>query len=212
MKAFKHIIAALLCIVFALSLCACEPEGDETLILGSWEAEFDVSDTLKQLIPQTDTSYDQYFDLEGISFTIRYTFLEDGKFEYGFSEDASREDYDRFVNEFKKGMRIILDDAYSSQYGGFAEFCESMGTTEDVILDSYLSDFAPDKIFAVSEGRYKIEEGKILISNDPKANPTGSTYWVYTELTDSSLTVSESYVANSQTATDVFPKVFTKVA
>lgn len=211
MNTIKHFAALLLCLCLVFSLCACSPEGDEALILGSWEAKFDVSDELMSFVTGDDISMQEYFDFEGIAFTVRFTFLEDGSMEYGFVQESSQEDYERFVSVFKAGMTQLLDEAYASQYGSFDGFCEQMGTKPDLVLDNFLSDLSPDTLFATSHGRYKVEDGKILISNDAKAEPTGSTYWVYTELNDIALNISESYTSGSLNTNSAFPKTFTKV-
>lgn len=213
MKTVKKITALLLCLCAVLCLCACssEPEGDDAKILGVWETTFDVSDELMQLTCGNEDSLKAYFDFEGISFVARFTFLEDGTMGYCFDRAGSEEAYDRFVTEFKEGMRKFCEDAYAEQYGSFDEFCTQMNTTPDTVLDAFLADLSPDDLFAVSEGRYKVEDGKILLSTDVKTEPAGGTYWVYTELTDTELCVSEGYTNGAKSDIDSFPMNFTKV-
>ncbi len=213
MKAIKHITAAVLCIVVLLSLCACnEPEGDEALILGSWEAEFDVTATLMELATGGDISLEDYYDFDGICFTARFTFNKDGTMEYGFDKESSKEAYDRFAAAYKEGMKRLCDEAYAEQYGSFDAFCEEMHTTPDIVLENYLNDLSTDMLFTAEEGRYKIEDGKVLLSSDSKTEPTGTTYWVYTELSDEKLYVSESYTAGVLSDNGSFPKTFVKVS
>ncbi len=212
MKIKRHIAAAVAAFSLLLCVSACSgPEGDEALILGTWEAEFDVTEQLISLSTGDDVELGSYFEFGEYKFKAHFTFLENGKMEYSFDEESSREAYDRFAAAYKDGMRRFCEVAYAGQYGSFDAFCEQMNTTPETILNGFLEDISADKMFAVSEGRYKVEDGKILISTDPKANPTGSTYWVYTELSDTTLSISESYTSGALNTSESFPKTFTRV-
>ncbi len=211
MSVFKKALAMILAVsaVFALTACS-GAETDSDRILGTWEAEFDVTDDLLRLAAGDDSSLREYFDFDDIRFVARFTFYKDGHMEYGFNKEASAEGYEKFKAAYETGMRKFCDEVYAEQYGSFEQFCEDYGTTPETVLENMLQDLGPDKLFAVEKGRYKVEDGKILYSTNMGKAPSGTTYWVYSVLDDTTLKVDESYTENVKNETAAYPKIFTK--
>lgn len=211
MKLLKRTLAGILVLLALMSLSACSGEmTDADRIVGTWEAEFDVSDELLHLAAGDDVSLRQYFDFGEISFVARFTFFEDGHMEYGFDKKASAEGYEKFAAAYEAGMRKFCEEAYAEQYGSFEKFCEDFGTTPEAVLSGMLDDLGPDKLFALEQGRYKVEDGKIFYSTNIGKAPQSGTYWVYSSLDDTTLNVEESYTEGVKNENGAYPKAFTK--
>ena len=75
MSVFKKVLAMILAVSAVFALAACSgAETDSDRILGTWEAEFDVTDDLLRLAAGDDSSLREYFDFDDIRFVARFTF------------------------------------------------------------------------------------------------------------------------------------------
>jgi len=173
-----------------------EEPNDAEMILGTWKADLDIADEIKNSItPEELEEINEIFSLDTFNITLLITFNDDGTYSMAVDEASVQVT----VDEMMKGMEEYIVDTFD------AELAES-GLTLDMLLalsEMTYEEFMAEMMSEVEEipaeltsnilasfnftGKYVVEDGKLFTFDEVLDE---NNYDNYT-LTDSALTLTE---------------------
>lgn len=223
MKKLSKALALILCLAMLFVMCACG-ENDTEKFVGTWEAEVDMTDTALASLEDELGDLMVYFDFGKIISVITFTFDADGTYEMTMKlTDESVEGYN---SALKDGLKAMMSDQLAAEMEAYgmtqeeyeAAYIEAYGVTVDEDIDAYIEQAIQEidiqQILADSsmEGNWKVQDGKLFMTEDVDDDFDEASYDVYEALTDTGFTiVSEFNEGEEDTENDLYPINFTKV-
>ena len=229
----KKLVSLLLTLCLVLSFVGCGSKGPE--ILGTYETTVDLK---KMLVEQMDAesglglSFDEYLD--SCEVVLISEFKEDGTYRQSVDMDKFEVTYENL----KAAMVVYMEDAFVqllidqvALYGVVVETKEELEaaagmTFDEIILQSLGMDLATFidtmmgeslleefKEVAMTEGKYKAENGKLHMSESLDTDYEEDAYEVYT-IEGDVVTVTEGVNMENADFVEYFgyPMVMTKVS
>lgn len=239
MKKLTKIMALVLCLVMVFALCACGDSGekqdteqkevkktDTELLVGNWKAEIDMTDVVVDSFAAEigDEEVMSYFDFGKIMTELTFTFNEDGT--YKMTMELSNKTVKAFNTALEEGVRAYMEDIIAAQIEAYgmtmeefeAEYLEETGVTVaddiDANIEELMAEFDIEELLADSsiEGNWKVENGKLYMTEDVDDDFEDGTYDVYEDLTEESFKIVAEYNDGEEdTESGVYPIAFTKV-
>lgn len=226
MKNFKRIAALILAFVMVFALCACDngsakgkhkdkdkeevKKTDAELIVGTWEAEIDLSAQIEQELESSPEMADlmSYFDFSDVMITMRLEFDKDGNYTMSYvdrgTKDAIRaayiEGFTAMFNEQLAGTGYTIADVAAEENMSEEEYLNALA---DIGMQSVNSAFGE-----ISSGKYEIEDGKLfmLVDDTEKSDDSYVTY----KLSEDELTLKASYLDGEDEHVPFMPLTFDK--
>ncbi len=152
----KRVLSVIVSMLLVVGICftfyGCG--SDEKKIIGEWKCKADFTKYVNDELGKEDELKSLIGDFKFKNLTLDFTFVfdEDGKVEFSCSDKAR----DKFSKEFTDQFIGALSDKLSG-----------LGITEDQIRDEFADSsdaFVPE--IDDEESYYKIEDGKIYLSDD----------------------------------------------
>lgn len=208
----KKRIALVLCLVLALSavLCGCGTEKDK--LLGSWTTTIDMAAMFNEELA-AEPEMAEYLSVETLEIGFQLTFNEDDTYALTVDPttmDAAAETLGQVVSE---GMRKYFSDALAAQgiEMDIDEALAAMGMDLDALVEEMKDEvFSEEAVAEMNvEGRFKVEDGKLYLTESVDEEPVGGEYNTYT-LDGDKLTLDAGSEADSDMAF-MFPMVLERV-
>lgn len=175
----RKILSLLLCLLLAaslmLSLCACNnggnnddgsqpggspnPEEPAAAYLGKWKTIQDFTNVLEAY------AYVQglgQVNLKDFYYTVTLELKEDGTFIMDYDRTAAA----NTVEWIRYELKLRLEDNADN----LNQILQDRNLTLDALIDSLLEPFTPESLAMATSGYYKVENGKIYISNTQTFN------------------------------------------
>lgn len=187
----KKIIALLLCVLMVCGLFAGCSKGatDEEKIVGSWTAKVDIAKAMNAIFEVQDPDMAETMALKDVVVTIVWEFTEDGEYSMKVDKKASADAMDDLVAQIETGMPKYLEKTLGMSIEEFEEL--SGMKIEDLIAEAFGDDPAGMLMesFEDLEGQYKLDDGKLYISDDPDNEPGKDDYYTYEFKGDDEMTL-----------------------
>lgn len=178
----KRSILKTLCIVmmFAVLLTMGGCASDEERIIGTWKAEVDCKDWFMESFMEGSDSDEEtkkiaeYIKIDSFKMTLVMTFNEDGTYSMGADPETVIKAMEGIKEDVRQGMENYLSDMFEELLGepvtgdDLKEFLDPM--MEEAFGEKAMNELV-DEVGETAEGRYKIEDGKIYISEDKDTEP-----------------------------------------
>lgn len=223
MKKLTKIMALVLCLAMVFALCACGKSDSEKLI-GKWEAEVDLSDVAIASLEAELGDVMDYFDFGKLISVMTFNFSEDGTYKMTMKlDDKSLEDFNA---AFKDGLMALMYDATEEELAAYdmtmeegdAAYLETYGMTieeyNELSVEAIMEEMDFQQLFADNslEGNWKVEDGKLYMTEDVDDDFDEGTYDVYEDLTEAGFKiVTEFNDGEEDTESGVYPIAFSKV-
>ncbi len=188
MKRFFALVLAMLCL-FAFVACDedTDTEGnnkkdDAELILGTWEAEIDMTEALNESM-NFDEEMAGYITIEDFKITVQMTLNDDGTYKSLTTEESANEAFGNLKKAMVDGLTAYFTDVATQANISLNDLLAAMNLTsveeyvniafDESVMDEMTGGF-------VSEGLYKIEDGKFYTTDDGEEEIDESEYEEYT--------------------------------
>ena len=228
MKKILSVVLALLIMVsamFAFASCEEKPSDDNgekndkkddaELIVGTWEAEIDFTKAMNEKMA-LDDEIAEYIKIKDFKFTLRATINEDGTYKFIATEESVNKAFDNLKKSMVSGFEAYFNDMAEEYEMSVNDFLDAMGVSSveefvDLSFDEEVGDEFVDEL--VSEGVYKIKDGKFYTSDDGEDEIDESEYEEYT-LSAKQFKLTK-YVGEddekSEVAEYIYPMIFKRV-
>lgn len=204
----KKRIALVLCLVLVLSavLCGCGSEQDK--LVGTWKTTVNMAESYNQELA-SDPEMAEYLSVETLEIGFTLTFNEDGT--YALTVDPASMDAaaEVLAQSMTDGLKNYFTDILAAQgvEMDVEEALAAMGMDLDTLVEELKNEAFSEEAYTEMnvEGRYKVEDGKLYLTEDVNAEPAGGEYNTYT-LEGATLTLEAGSEADSDMAF-MFPMV-----
>ena len=204
----------LLCILLILvTLTGCGKKAEK--LLGTWEAELDMTAMIRE---ELGSAFNDLFTLDGLTFTARITFCDDGTYQITVDSDSVAATFDSILADMEDALIKMLENEIAVL--GLDMSVEDMlalsGRGTDILLDETIAAIDLYSIIdqVVEEcslrGNFEAKGGKLYLSDGLEHTPDPNTYETYT-INDTTLTISASGAEDGAFA-GLYPVTFTKVS
>ncbi len=163
----KRTMAISLCLllVLGLLLCGC---SEKPPVLGSWKASADAGGILRKIIEDQNGSVGDYVTIDNCEMVLLAEFREDGT----YSLKVDQEVFGASLEAQKEAMKPAMLKYMMDSLGLDEETMKSFNINIDTIIDQVLDEGMTTSLAQLDlEGRYKVEENKLLLSGSPDAEP-----------------------------------------
>lgn len=213
-KSMKKLLCVVLSLVLALSMIGCGG-SDAEKIIGTWEGEMDAAELLNAGMDTGDESMSEYIHADSFPVVWQFTFNEDGTCRLAIEEESFKESFNAYLETFKAGLTKYLEDmlAEMGMEMSVDELLTQMGGSLDDLVAETLNDEMIEEAMGdmVSEGKYKVEDGKLFLSDSLDEEINENVYVTY-ELDGKNLTLLESFGEALEGLEDmIFPMELEKV-
>lgn len=207
----KKRIALLLSLVLVLSalLCACGSEKDK--LVGTWNTTIDMAESFNQELA-ADPEMAEYLSLESLEVGYTLTFSEDDTFALTVDTASMDAAAVTLAETMTEGMKKYFADAFAAE--GIEMDVDAalaaMGMDLDALVDELMAEIFTEEAYAEMNvsGKYKVEGGKLYLSESVDEEPSTDAYNPYT-LDGSTLTLEAGTDADGEMAY-LFPMVLTR--
>lgn len=219
----KRMIPLLLTVVLLLGMATMMTGcGDKTRILGTWKADADYAEAFNLGIRSADgmDELSKYFTVEEFIVTTTLVFRDDGSYTMTIDEEAAQ--------KAVSSVRTIIYDGFEKMiqhqidmlglHVSVSEYMKLQGTTITAMVDSAFTEEVRkelvDEMVNPHTGNYKLEDGKIYMTEDISEELTEDSYDTY-ELDGDTLTLLECFcqidAEQKEAQKSLYPMVFTRV-
>ncbi len=212
MKHTKIIISILLSAVMLFSFTACMNEDSKKLI-GTWEAEFDISPYLNAAFDDQMEEHASFFYTEDMFMTLSITYSEDGTYTMAVDSDKFKEECEKLIPFFTEGLKKT-HLAISEEFGIPVEtLLDEAGKTYEEMAEGMVSSLDPKAMADELKmtGNFKASGGKLFRSSSLDAKTDKSLYESYELVDDNTLKVTSYTGADSDSNPFTYPMEFKKV-
>lgn len=183
-------------------------------IIDTWAGTVDFTEMLTQEMAADPTAA-EYFSFSSFKLDLTMTFDAEGVCTLTVDEESARQAIDTMAQELLDGMVKLLDDLLRQQGLDMTteDYLAASGMTlEDLKTQLTAEMSVEDMLDELSQqGNYKLQDGKLLISDDLDSEPEEDDACPYT-LTDGVLTIEASEdAAGEEAAAYMFPLVLNRV-
>ena len=171
----KKIIALSLCLILALSLCACG--GAKEDLTGKWNANINMADAFNAEIAAADPAMAEYMAVESFNLPLVLELKEDGTYTMSVDPAAMESTMTKLAEDMAAGLEAYFTAIFAEQglEMDVNEALASMGMDLDTLVAELTAELTSEDTFAAfaSEGKYKAEKGKLHLteSMDEVINP-----------------------------------------
>lgn len=162
----KKMIAAVLALIMMLALVGCGSDSMEDDLVGTWEAEMDISSFTNDMMASLGMGVEEYFDFDDFAVTMILTFEDDGTFTAEIDEDSAADAVDALMVTVEDGMIKMLE-AQIKEYGldmTVDEMLEASGMSLDDLLSQIdAGELVEQMTGESSEGEYTVEDDKLYM-------------------------------------------------
>lgn len=211
----KKIIALSLCLILALSLCACG--GAKEDLTGKWTANINMAAAFNQEMAATDPMMAEYISVDTFNLPLVLELKEDGTYTMTVDIVAMEASMSTLAEDMTTGLEAYFAAVFAEQGLDMDvnEALSAMGMDLDTLVDELTTElsaaFTSEEAFGsfVSEGKYKAEKGKLHMTEgmDEVINP--AVYNTYT-LDGDTLTLEQGTEELEEGAEIMFPMVLTR--
>ena len=181
----KKRLVSVLCIVLlvTLVLSGCGKSEKDALI-GKWNGVMDATDYLNQVMGAEDPVVGQYMQVS--DFSIRYviTFNEDDTYSLKVDRAAFDVTVDNLMDEIEAGVMAYLEDEIKN--AGLDMTVDELLEASGISIDALMEESFPDGVFddviesMEMEGKFKVDDGKLMLSESLSTIPDPAVYERYT--------------------------------
>ena len=189
------------------------PRSEAEMIVGSWAGEMDATEMFNSMLSMMAGEMGDYFKLDKkVYLTVTQEFKADGTQKSGVDSDSVDKFIDDVLAAMKEGMLAYFEDLIEGQGLDMTveELLDMQGVDMDAVLEQARENMPMDG-FGASEGKYRIEDGKLYTSNSLDADIDESIYTTCV-VTENTLTLTGMETGNSGLIVPegTFPVVLTR--
>ena len=209
MKTVKYILAVLVCSAMMFSFTACT-NRDSVELVGTWEAEFDISEYLNAAIEDKMDEFAQFFRIDKLTMVLTVIYSEDETYEMYVDADAFEEELESLIPAYTEGYKKAYEYV-AGQNGTSADaLLSETGKTYEEMARDFVGALDPEAMAEAlhMKGLYFARDGKIYRSNsfDEKVNRER---WETYELTEEGILTVNEYVGDDADSNPfVYPMTF----
>ena len=206
----KKIIALSLCLILALSLCACGAKEDLT---GKWTTNINMAQVFNDEMAAADPTMAEYMAVETFNLPLVLELKEDGTYSMTVDPTAMEATMNKLVEDMTVGLEAYFAAIFAEQglEMDVNEALAAMGMDLDSLVAELSAELTSEDVFAEfsSEGKYKAEKGKLYMTEslDEVINP--AIYNTYT-LDGDTLTLEAGTEVLEDGMEIMFPMVLTR--
>lgn len=171
----KRIFAFLL--VLCMTAAALTGCGDTKKLLGSWQAQLDLTDAMQQALQLEGFSED--YQVESFQVTATLTFLEDHTYTLALDEASVEAASEALLKKLEEHMLKAMEDELAALglTATLEQLFEHTGIDLDTLFSKMRQTFADSKLAenlaeqVAATGQFKLSDGKLYLSADPQAEP-----------------------------------------
>ena len=210
----KRVLSVLVAALLLLTmLTACGSKTDKAM-LGKWVCEMDFGSYLNEGLA-TEPEIAQYLMVDEFVLEVELYLNEDGTYKMVADEEAAKEMFKGVQEDFKEGMGKYLDAMIKEQGLNMTvdEMLQMSGTTFDALVEEAFGDAMLNEMISEfeTEGKYKVEDGKLYMSEDLDSEIDEEVYETY-EFSGDEFKLLESFGdEDAEEFKDLYPIVFKKL-
>lgn len=219
-KSIIYCISVVMVLVMTL-LAGCGSKGGT--LLGSWESDIDIADSIKQSMEQTDGEMAkdavteemlEYINIDSCYIKLIYTFNDDGTYKSYVDEEKAKESIESVKDNVASGIRKYLEDYIKSSGLSISvdELLEQSGISIDELVNEAFGDENIQSIIdsAASEGKYEARDGKLYMSESLDEEIDENKYETY-ELSSNKLKIIDGFEDDGE-GMDIYPVTFSRIS
>jgi hypothetical protein len=160
----KRMIAALVCLLLAVSLLAgCTP-SEQKLLVGKWTGKADLAEAYETLLAKADPTLTGHIDIEDFQVELTLEFHESGTYQITADPEDLEAGVDKMMDAIGEGLAAYLE----MQTGlTIDQLLVASGKTMDGLLAEY---FDPNMVQVVKNtleisGSYEIDDGELTLTD-----------------------------------------------
>ena len=209
MKTVKYILAVLMCGVMLFSFSACT-NRDSVELVGTWEAEFDISEYLNAAIDEEMGDYAQFFRTDKLTMVLTVIYSEDETYEMYVDADAFEEELKSLIPAYTEGYKRAYKYVAEQNDTTPEALLSETGKTYEEMARDFVGALDPEAMAEAlhMKGLYFARDGKIFRSNsfDEKVNRER---WETYGLTEEGILTVNEYVGDDADSNPfVYPMTF----
>jgi len=207
----KKIIALSLCLILALSLCACG--GAKEDLTGKWTTNINMAKVFNDEMAAADPTMAEYMSLDTFDLPLVLELKADGTYTMTVDPAAMEESMGKLVQAMSTGLEAYFAAVFAEQglEMDVHEALEAMGMDLDALVEELSAELTSEEMFDsfTTEGKYKAEKGRLYLteSMDEVINP--AIYNTYT-LDGDTLTLEQGTEELEDGMEIMFPMVLTR--
>lgn len=179
----KKYIALLLCLVLALSLCAC---GAKENLVGTWKTNVELAGLFNEEIAASgDEAMAEAMKLDSFALPLILELREDGTCSMSVDSEAMAASAEKLAQDLTNGMKayfVAMLEEQGLEVEDPDAFLATMGLDLDALVGEMKDQFLSEDTFAefTTEAKYKAEDGKLYMSDDLESEIPTDEYNTYT--------------------------------
>lgn len=207
----KKIIALSLCLILALSLCACG--GAKEDLTGKWTTTVNMAQTFNDEMAAADPTMAEYLKLDTVTIPLTLELKEDGTYVMAVDPVAMEASMTKLAEDLAAGLESYFAALLAEQglEMDVNEALVAMGLDLDALVAELTAELTSEDAFTAyaAEGKYKAEDGKLHMteSMDEIINP--AVYNTYT-LEGDTLTLELGTEVLEEGMEFMFPMILTR--
>ncbi|MBQ9994274.1 MAG: hypothetical protein IJP17_06140, partial [Clostridia bacterium] len=193
--------------------CSLLEDPDTQKFYGTWSGELDVTDYMNESLAEGAGEMADYLKVNEFTFVYMITFNEDGTYSTAVDEEALTVTMDNLKADLVAGVSKFYEDTAAQYDVTLEEFLEAAEMTTDDIV-ALVDESFPESMFTemvegfVSEGNFKVKEGKLFCSAGLEYNVDENVYETY-EISENQLVLTD-YVGGEAPEFDIYPMTLTR--
>lgn len=193
-KTISVILCAVIFITAALTLAGCK-KSDAKKIIGKWAGSIDIAGFMNEEfegMKEMGISLEE--ELKELPVAIEFEFNKDGTYKVKFDEKS----FDEFFGKLKDSMKKVFESSFkeAAKEAGITleQFMEFSGTSLDELVEQSFSDEVKKEMKddGSSEGKYKLENGKLFMTDEKDGEFKEDEYVNYAFIGDDLLNLKEA--------------------
>lgn len=209
----RRILAMLLAAALVLSLAGCG--GDSDKLVGKWRCEIDMTDYLYDIFMQDTPEMAEYLHMRDVIIVYYAEFHDDATVCMYADEAQLSQAMEDLADDLMDCLCTYTEETLYEQTGlrmTVEEILEFSGMSLEELRDSLGIEAVVEEMAdgLYTEGRYKADDGKLLVSAGLNYDVDPAVYELYT-LSGDVLTITGS-VGSDPGEFDIYPMVFTRAA
>ena len=181
MRRILFLILSALLLLSLLSLTGCGEK--ENPIVGTWEAELDLTDELNAALSE-DEALGEYMNLREFVIRVQTVYREDDTYSMSADRASIQTALDGLTEDLTTAVQSWLDASIAA-YGGdmtAEEVLAQDGTSMDELITEMKTVLSPEELISGlnRQGRYRAEDGKLCLSDSVNTEIDSRQYEIYT--------------------------------
>ncbi len=141
---------------------------DEEKIIGTWAFTFEMDNYINYLLSSEEDV--EFFEVEGMELQMNFIFFDNGTYKMAADEDSTEKFISDFLVQFRNAMELYMMEVLKQEgiEMSLDEFLTASGTSMDELMEEAFSDVDLESVVneSMSQGLFKLENGKIYLSDD----------------------------------------------